>query len=208
VDGGDLLERARTLGRAVEEVAEVVEKYRLLEALRLGEPGRTIERRDAMRAIAARFPAALREWDEAPAEEITRRRREAEATLALLVDGAVEGLRRVEASDWLRWSIRVHARLRRALRIKRWLAGRALDPALAQAAAAEHDASPEELRTIAGARRVSEAIYRQVAAEEGVPVEAIKAALFPKAAPGATGAETEARCAHPERTPGNSAEDG
>jgi hypothetical protein len=185
-DGAELLERARALVHTVESVAEVVEKYRLLEALRRSEPGRTAARRDAMRAIADRFPAALREWDELPLEELSRRRADAEATLAALLDGADAGTARLEAAerDWLRYSIAVHRRLREALRIKRWLAGRPVTDTIAADAASALDVDRAALEAIAAppANRVSEAVYRQVAREAGVSVEALKAALFPKAA--------------------------
>jgi hypothetical protein len=174
--------RAHRLARVLEGVAEVVEKYRLLEALRRGEPGRTVARRDAMRAIAARFPAALREWDEAPLEEIARRRAEAEATLADLVARGEAALPRLSGGDrdWLRYSMSVHARLR-ALRVKRWIAGRKLTPSLAEDARRALDVDRAELEAIASppGRRVSEGVYRQVAAEHGVTVDQLKAALFP-----------------------------
>jgi hypothetical protein len=177
----ELLLRARALGRTLESVAEIVDKYRLLEALRLGEPGRTIERREAMRAIAERFPGALREWDEASLEEIQRRRTEAEFVLGAMLDGAEAGSAGLAERDWLRFSMLVHGRLRRALRIKRWLGGRAIDDALARDAEVLHEATRAELEAIAEppSRRISESIYRQVAEEEGISVEALKAALFP-----------------------------
>src|SRR5579883_1601363 len=179
----DPVEAARALARTLAGVAEVVEKYRLLEALRRGQPGRTAARRDAMRAIADRFPGALREWDEAPLDELVRRRREAEATLEALVAGAESALERLGAGerDWLRYSMQVHGRLREALRVKRWLAGRAPTEALAADAERALEVSRSAVEAVAApGGRLSETIYRQVAAEHGVTVEELKAALFPR----------------------------
>jgi hypothetical protein len=179
----DPVARARELAGALDDVADVVEKYRLLEALRRGEPGRTTARRDAMRAIADRFPGALREWDEAPLDELVRRRREAEETLVALLSDGESGLRRLAAAerDWLRYGMEVHRRLRSALRVKRWIAGRELTDALAADAARALAVDRASIEAVVAppARRVSEAIYRQVAAEHGVSVDELKAALFP-----------------------------
>lgn len=176
--------QARTLARALSGCADLVEKYRLLEALRQGEAGRTEARRDAMRAIAARFPGALREWDEAPLEEIARRRNEAEAALARLVAGGAGALPDFFASQqsWLRLGIAVHERLREALALKRFLSGRAATEALAAEAREALGVTVDGARLAEIAAppqgRVSELVYREVAREAGVTVGELKAALF------------------------------
>ena len=181
---GDLVERARLQARTLNGACELVEKYRLLEALARGEAGRTVERRDAMREIAARFPGALREWDDAPPEAISERLRAAEEALESLSVGGAEGLDQFFASQqtWIRWSIAVHERLRAALAVKRWLAGRAPTDALLDNAEGVLGVPRARVRAIASppSGRVSELVYREVAAEAGVSVEALKASLFPR----------------------------
>ncbi|MSP63636.1 MAG: hypothetical protein EXR72_25485 [Myxococcales bacterium] len=189
-DGGDgaddAVARARAAQALIGRIADLVEKYRMLEALRRGAPGRTIERRDAIRAVAARFPAAMREWDEAPLEEIVRRREEVEGTLAaLLADldgGAGRAMLAAPERAWIRFAAEVHERLRAALRVKRWLAGRPLTDELAgdaERAFAIDRARLDAIATPEGGR-IAEAVYREVAALHGVAVAELKAALFPR----------------------------
>jgi len=170
----------------VDALVELVEKYRLLEELHRGEPGRTVERRDAMRAIAERFPAAMREWDEASRDELRRRRGEVERVLAILVEDGARGRDELAApaNAWMRYSAQLHRRLRELLRVKRWLAGRAVDDALAAEAArafapfAIDRALLERVASPPGGR-VAAIAYAEVAARNGVTVDEMKAFLFP-----------------------------
>jgi hypothetical protein len=175
------------LARARRQAAELVEKYRLLGDLSRGTPGRSVERRDAIRAVADRFPGAMREWDETPPEELARRGAEAEA-IARALDPADparhdEGLARLAAPENapLRFGADLHERLRAVLRVKRWLAGRPVSRALAAEAEAALGVQPPELEAIANPDegRVTEPVYRAVAGEHGVSVEELKRALFP-----------------------------
>lgn len=163
-------------------LSAMVDKYRMLDELGGGEPGRTVGRRDAMRAIAARFPAALREWDEAPPEEIRRRRGLVDGAQARVLGGeSVEAALDGEEMAFARFGAAVHERLRRALEVKRWLAGRALSPSLVTEAAGRFAVDAATVAMIAAppSGRVSEEIYCAVAIEHGVTVSSLKRALFP-----------------------------
>ena len=120
----------------------LLEKYELLVSLTHNPPGRTTQRRDEMRAIAERFPAALREWDQQPPVEIERRRQRVAAELkrceAATAGGgeknddanqaaatAPQSAAAVEAAetgeDWLRYSLDLHDCLRAVLQLRRRL---------------------------------------------------------------------------------------
>ncbi len=81
---------------------------------------------------------------------------------------------------WIRLSARYHRELREALAAKRWLAGRALTPEVV-AVAATLGIDGERLKAIAAppSGKVSELVLGQVAAAEGVSIEALKRALDP-----------------------------
>ena len=137
-----------------------------------------------MRAIADRFPAALREWDEAPPEEITRRRVLAERARDEIRAGSA-GVEVALAGDeraFLRYGLAVHRRLRKALEVKRFLSSKRPSAARLRAAADRFALDPEAVAAIAAppSGRVSEEVYREVALELGVPVAQLKATLFPR----------------------------
>ena len=89
--------------------------------------------RREMAALAARFPGALRELDEAPLDLIRRR---IEALTRCLESGA-------PVEPWMSATAKFHQLTRGALLAKRWLAGRkAVDSAMTEAF----------LRSLAGAR--------------------------------------------------------
>lgn len=172
-------------------LADLVDKYRLLEALGAAEPGRTSARRDAMRAIAVRFPGALREWDETPRDELARRRKAAEAALASF---SKSGHRDPDAffaaqQTWMRLDVAVHRRLRTVLAVKRFIAGRPVDDALAASVKSVFGISRAGLDAIAAppGGRVSELVRAEVAASEGLSVAELRAALHFKGGPQKTG---------------------
>jgi hypothetical protein len=182
---GDPAARARELAATLRALADLAEKYRLLDELRAGTPGRTNERRDAIREVAARFPAAMREWDEASPEEIQRRRDAVYRALSALV-GDLErggGLSRLgdREHQWMLYSAEIHAGLRDALRVKRWLAGRPLSDEIAAEAERLFEIDRPRLARIAAPEsgRFSDLIYEEVAARHGVTVEEMKGFLFP-----------------------------
>jgi len=180
--------RARALGVAGELLAELSEKYELLVALGAGEPGRTEVRRDDMRRIAAHYPAALREWDEAAPGEIARRREVVEELLArALGAGDASGVL-AAAPVWARAGATLHRLLREVLAVKRWLAGRrarALTPELEVAFGAWHAQhggwiGPARLADVLAppSGHVAALAYAETARREGVDVAEVKRALF------------------------------
>lgn len=136
-------------------------KYRLLEELSASPPGRHPARRDAMRRIAERFPGALREWESLTPGELGTRRASVEA-LVLEGDACLADRLETAGLRWLRLSILVHTRLREAL-VARRLSSTIPPTAVGQ--------------------RLSSRIHEEVALAEGLPVEALKSALFPSSRP-------------------------
>ncbi|MFO0572552.1 MAG: hypothetical protein U1A78_00995 [Polyangia bacterium] len=182
------------------ELAALRDKYELLLGLCRGEAGRTLARRDAMREVAARFPAALREWEQLPQHELERRHGLATALLQrLITDGgaavaAVQGALAHEPA--LRFGASLHGYLRELLRVRRSLGPLRPDPGAVDAEllaacrrACDRDGegplrhielSAALVCEVARPRggRLSALAYSQVAAQHGVSVESIKAALF------------------------------
>jgi hypothetical protein len=185
----------------LEALEELAEKYALLIALGQGEPGRTSARRDEMREIAARFPGALREWDELPGELAARRAvvEELRAAVASRPEAAASLI--AAAPGWLRYALVLHPLLGEVLAVKRWLAAEvggvcdAVTPELTTAfidwygrrrtrvRAAQrcadwftHDRLAEVARPPGG--QITRLAYAAVAAEFGVTVSAVKAALY------------------------------
>ncbi len=170
----------------------------MLIALSRGIPGRTAERREAMQALSRRFPGALREWDTQPHVELLRRREVVKQALA-----DAEARRPVQAlSDekepWLRYALDLHFHLREVLRLRRWtllhLPGRSslafIDDECLAACQRFHERAGEPVLAGRLTAAVLAAIvsppggslqsvaYAEVAAHHGVPVDAIKRALF------------------------------
>ena len=109
------------------QLRRLLHKYELLLCLRRGEPGRTEQRRDAMRAIAQLFPAALREWEEQPAEELERRHRFVAEQLARTErpEPAGEIGETTASEDWLRYGLDLHDCLRAVLQLRSYLSQQA-----------------------------------------------------------------------------------
>jgi len=87
-------------------LAALGEKYRELVALRSESAG---DVRPRLRALAARFPGALRELDEQPLPELVARREALADALS----------RRAPVPAWAPWMASYHGLLRVALRLKR-----------------------------------------------------------------------------------------
>lgn len=115
--------RVRALPPPASGLADLAEKYELLIALGRGEPGRTPSRRDDMRRIAARFPGALREWEEMGLAELERRQAEVSRLCALVV-GDPPGVagHLAGAATWVRYALLLHPLLAEILAVKRWIA--------------------------------------------------------------------------------------
>lgn len=143
------------------ELAELLDKYERLLALRRAPAGRTEARREAMRDLSRRHPGALREWDALPEGELLRRRDVLRQALA--ADDAPPAAQ----EPWLPFSLELHGRLRAILRQRR-----------------EGARGAERPRG-----RPSELALGEVARRHGVTVEAVKRALYhpgplPAAQPG------------------------
>ncbi len=198
----DLRARVRALPAPACGLADLAEKYELLIALGRGEPGRTLERRDDMRRIAARFPGALREWEERGLEELETRQAEvARLCDVLLADPLASDQHLARAADWVRYALHLHPLLVEILAVKRWIAAqvggvcRGMTPELsaafavwygrrrAQVPGAELWAAwftPAHLDRVAQppAGQVTRLAYAAVAEHFGVPVTEVKQVLF------------------------------
>jgi hypothetical protein len=196
LQAAEFAKRARELGYLLVGLADLADKYAALAELRAGVPGRTRERRDAMRRIADRFPAALRELDQSSADDLDARAREIGDTLRALVHDleagpALAALSRPERA-WLRAAAELHAYMRELLKVKRWLAGRAVTPQILDEFAtwyAEHADSRWPLwhwnrARLAGIAapprgRATDLAYEEVAARQGIDATRLRQALFP-----------------------------
>jgi hypothetical protein len=163
---------------ALDEVQAQAEKYRRLVALADAAPGRTEGRRAAMRAIAARFPGALREWDRVPMAELSRRREAAEALLAASArgDGTARAALAEPALLWLRCAIGVQRGLVEALAARRLLADGATFDEAARAIGVPRGRVESFAHPPAG--RLSRMAIEETAQAEGITVEALEHALF------------------------------
>jgi len=170
-----------TVGRDV--LADLNRKYEEMLRMRLHDaehPGG--DPRREMAALAARFPGALRELDEAPLDVIRTR---------------IDALRRCLDSDappepWMHAAALYHSLARGALLAKRWLAGRkVVDDALVDAFILAFDGTPQGADGMAWAAdlalvaapprgRLNDLVFERVAAEMGLPVrEARRLVLGP-----------------------------
>lgn len=151
------------------DVTELREKYTSLERLRRArrlEPERAPPL-DEIRALAHRFPGALRELERLPLEVVIERGRELDN---VLVGAAQEPL-------WAMAQRCFHAQLRGALEVKRGLLQPGVTPAFPQ------DAEPFLLCAAEVARppgrKLTTWIIRRVAEELGVHQEECRRLLFP-----------------------------
>lgn len=190
--------RARELARAIDAVCDLQEKYRRLEALARERPATTPGtyaqgRKRRKRALAERFPGALRELDRLPASSL-RARSEA---LELYLEGLLSAARTAGWSAppphlrWITWSVELHALTRALLEIRR--IGRTSSPARIRALLIRDPeiGLPPEIFTddlivqaLTPPRgRILELVYRVLAARHGVPASEIREALFPPLEP-------------------------
>ena len=189
-----------------QRLRRLLEKYELLVSLTRNPPGRTTKRRDEMRVIAERFPAALREWDQQPPIEIERRRQRVAAELerceAATPAAPPSAVALEKEEDWLRYSLDLHDCLRAVLQLRRHVSrsGARLSRAAAELPAEPIEPSllltgqrvvqdcgvpwlavtPELLRTVAqpAQGRLAAIAYAAVAQHHKSSAAAIKAAIF------------------------------
>jgi hypothetical protein len=161
-----------------EALAELKAKYEEMLRMRLHDqahPGG--DPRLEMAALAARFPGALRELDEAPLELI-RTRIDA---LSRCVDGSGS------VEPWMPATAAFHRLTRGALATKRWLGGRKIvDPELSAEfrrflteSPDREDAEPwaPELALVASppSGKLTELVFERVAARLGIPLDEARA---------------------------------
>jgi hypothetical protein len=159
------------------------DKYREIKRLRDEHAsGSSDDPKARMKALALRFPGALRELDELPMDLVELRL----ATLEAVVTGALP------APQWVMLQIGYHALMRLALRIKRMARDDCDDRVgaiLVQLAAERRDIRGEPLlRGLDRAEieailkpeggRLNPWVYRRVAALHGVEPENVRRALF------------------------------
>ena len=172
---------------SVEAVRALRDKYREMLALRSEHArGESHAPQPRMRALARRFPGALRELDELPLELIEERLRSLDEALAHGPPFA--------ATPWIGLQVGYHAWMRAALHVKRLSRGRrgdALEAVLSELEAAQREASstddPEAPQLDRAAvsvilqppgGRLGPWVLGQVARLAGVDPETVRRALF------------------------------
>lgn len=146
------------------------------------ETGGAHDPKHDMRALAKRFPGALREIDELPLEEI-------ESRVAAL-DEVVAG--RAEPPEWARYFLAYHGWMRAVLRIKRLCLDCADAEAALERARSTYDPEPDEpsrerlcqpeliaaiVRPAGG--RLNPWIFERIALAHGVAPAHVRDTLFP-----------------------------
>jgi len=159
---------------STDELVELLGKYEEMLRMRLEDeaaPGG--DPRREMAALAARFPGALRELDEAPLAAIRGRIEELSRCVA---DGA-------RPASWMLATALFHRLMRGALAAKRWLgARRHVDAELTRAFLEEITGSPfasdarawaSDLARIAAPPRgrVTDVVFERIAEQLGVPTD-------------------------------------
>ncbi|MEM9192919.1 MAG: hypothetical protein AAGF12_27335, partial [Myxococcota bacterium] len=174
------------LGPNRELAAVLLDKYREMRRMRkvdeatpAVEEGAPDPARPSMRALAARFPGALREIDELPMEEIEARISALET--AVQSDGPLPA--------WAGWATAYHGWLRVALQIKRRSGRRTAEEVAAELPAwyrpgpGEPDPSELDPATVAAilrppGGRLNPWVFARVGAKFSVSAEAVEAAIF------------------------------
>lgn len=153
-------------------MSDLLAKYHEMRAMRADDAaGASGDPRPRMRALAARFPGALREIDELSLDTI-------EARIAAL-DGAVDDP--IAAEPWMIALSRYHALLRLALRIRREVPERSVRAARDWLGATEPGAVLDDALLAALVRppggRLSRVVLEEVARELGTSAHEVEHAL-------------------------------
>jgi hypothetical protein len=160
----------------------LADKYERLLALHRQQPERSPARRQAMLEVATRFPGALREWQAVPEAELQRRRDSLAIWLATPSPPS-------ELPAWVAYSWDLHAWLRLILRLRQQIRTYPESERLATAHRFCDEIGEPQLQAAVtsellaqvdypGGRQLAQIAYVQVAAQHGVAIAAIKAALF------------------------------
>jgi hypothetical protein len=169
-------------------LSELRSKYDEMLAMRVADALPPAQRegdrevRARMRRLAERFPGSLREIDDLPLEEISRRIHALDLALAA----------KREAEPWMEAVALFHARTRGILVAKRWLRRRKpIDAALQQRFERElvELPFPEDSRAWAAhlalvasppRGRLLEAVFARMGREMQLPAPAVRALVFPR----------------------------
>jgi hypothetical protein len=158
-----------------DEVAQLLEKYRSMRALR---EDRAEPSREVLRELARRFPGALAEIDRIAPALLAERIAQLEALL--------DRPRIEELPDWVRAWLLTHAALRGALAVKAWLRGkRVIDEATRAAFARDFPddrawgARLQEIAEPPGGRLVA-LVYEDVARALGIAAADVRTLLMPR----------------------------
>jgi hypothetical protein len=149
--------------------SELLEKYlEMRELRRLDAAGKLADPKPRMRALAKRFPGALREIDELPPEIIQKR------IDALEKEG--------EPERWMIAMARFHEAMRDVLAIKRVIGRRKPTPALRRAArrACSGDWDLDRVARPPGGR-LTDVVFEHVAEEMGITPRAARELVFGRA---------------------------
>jgi hypothetical protein len=158
-----------------EQLVALARKYRVLTTLREAREAaiaqgltefpddEKLPRRAAMKAVAAEFPGALRELDEASAEELRLRR---------------DALDRGERTEWMEAAVLFHWALREALMLRR---GSLQEPTYWREPFVSDSLREQVLRPPTG--RVLDVVWTAVARELGITPRAAEQRVYPKAPP-------------------------
>jgi hypothetical protein len=152
---------------------DLLDKYiEMLALRRLDASGELVDPKPRMRALAKRFPGALREIDELPLEIIQSR-------IDALRRHAMEGAdQEGEPEKWVVAMLRFHVAMRDVLAIKRILGRREITPALRTAA--ERVSSGWDLERIARppTGKLTELVFEHIAKSMGIDATEARALVF------------------------------
>lgn len=151
---------------------ELLEKYLEMRELRRldAKKGALADPKPRMRALAKKFPGALREIDELSLEIIQKR---------------IDALENPEAEPkkWMIAMMRFHQAMREVLAIKRVIGRRKVTPALRRAALRAAPSSQWDLERVARppAGRLTDVVFEHVAAQMGITPGAARRLVFGRA---------------------------
>lgn len=149
---------------------ELLEKY--IEMRELRNLGKGLaDPKPRMRALATRFPGALREIDELPLETIHARIRALEA---------LEDTKGVDPEPWMIAMARFHGAMREVLAIKRVIGRKKLTPSIRRAAARVAPKSAWDLARVARPPngRLTDLVFQHVAEEMDLTPKRVRELVF------------------------------